>query len=47
MDNKRIIIIVINILYVFAIRLNFLFIKKFINFDIIIYFHEIDYILIK
>ena len=46
-NNKRIIITIFNILYIFDINVNLLSIKKLLNVDIKIVFHKKDYILIQ
>ena len=45
-NNKRVILTILNVLHVFNINVNFLSIKKLLNIDIKVIFHKKDYILI-
>ena len=46
-NNKRVILTILNVLYMFDINVNFLSIKKFLNVDIEIVFYKKDYALIQ
>ena len=45
-NNKRVILIIFNVLYVLDINVNLLLIKKLLNVDIKIVFYKKDYVLI-
>ena len=45
-NNKRVILMIFNILYVFDISVNLLLIEKLLNIDIEIVFYKKDYVLI-
>ena len=45
-NNKRVILTILNVLHIFDINVNFLSIEKFLNVDIEIVFYKKDYVLI-
>ena len=46
-NNKRVILTIFNVLYVFDINVNFLLIKKFLNINIKIVFYKKDCVIIQ